>query len=137
MAASLEGMVSSDVLSAHLQEIIIEYESYKKQFRRSESREPVSIPVEAVALDDDFQPISEPFHMVTRDMSIHGTGIFHTSSVDATYVQLQFSSPVTLEAFGVIARVEHCTPCGRYFIIGCRFLTNEAESFDELVDFDR
>ena len=125
MTTSHADVVSADVLAAHLQEIIIEYESYKKQFRRAESREPVSIPVEAVALDDDFHPVSEPFHMVTRDMSAGGAGIFHNEMLTCDYLKLVFSSPVSLESFGVIAKVEHCTPCGKYFIAGCRFITNQ------------
>lgn len=124
MSTSHADVVSADVLAAHLQEIIIEYESYKKQFRRADSREPVSIPVEAIALDDDFKAVSEPFHMVTRDMSVGGTGIFHNECITSNYVKLRFSSPVSLEAFSVIAKVEHCTPCGNYFIVGCRFLTS-------------
>jgi hypothetical protein len=120
---AVAGVVSSDALAAHLQEIIAEYESYKKQIRRTETRETVSIPVEAVALDEGFEPVSDPFYMVTRDMSPSGTGLFHTKLISSKYLRLQFSSPISLEAFGVIARVEHCTPCGKYFIVGCSFVT--------------
>jgi hypothetical protein len=121
------GIVTSDVLAAHLQEIIVEYESYKKQFRRAESREPVSVPVEAVELDDELHPCSKPFHMVTRDMSSGGVGMFHTEPVTSKFLSLKFSSPVSLESFGVIARVGHCSPCGHYYIIGCIFITDPAE----------
>ncbi len=125
--AAIAGVVSADVLAAHLQEIIVEYESYKKQFRRSDAREPVAIPVEAVELDKSLKPIGEPFHMVTRDMSISGAGIFHTAGVKSEYVRLQFSSPVSLESFCCVAKVEHSTPCGAYFLIGVRFLTNVSD----------
>ena len=100
-STALAGLVSADVLAAHLQEIIVEYDSYRKQFRRADNREPVAIPVEAVELDDELRPISKPFHMVTRDISVSGAGILHTADVDCRYLRLQFSSPVTLEAFGV------------------------------------
>lgn len=126
-SSALAGLVSADILAAHLQEIIVEYDSYRKQFRRADNREPVAIPVEAVELDYELRPISKPFHMVTRDMSVSGAGILHTADINSQYLRLQFSSPVTLEAFGVIAKVEHCTPCGHYFIIGCRFLSNYSQ----------
>ena len=126
-SVQLPSVTSAYLLAAHLQEIIIEYESYKKQYRRSDAREPVSIPVEAIELDDNFQGKSDPFHMVTRDMSVGGTGIFHTSRVNSEFLLLKFSSPVTLESFSVVAKVEHCTPCGRYFIIGCRFVPDLLE----------
>lgn len=121
-------VVSSDVLAAQLQEIIVEYDSYKKQYRRAEPRESVSIPVEAVELDDDFMPLSDPIHMVTRDISTGGMGMFHTQRLSAKYLRLQFSSPFSLESFSVIGRVEHCTPCGKYFIIGCAFVTDRLDS---------
>ena len=121
-------LISADVLAGHLQEIIVEYESYKKQFRRTDKREPVSIPVEAVALDEDLVAISDAIHMVTRDMSAGGCGIFHDQRLDCPYLHLNFSSPVSLATFSVVASLEHCTPCGKYFIVGCRFLTNQSES---------
>lgn len=121
---AVQGVVSADVLARHLQEIIVEYESYKQQFRRSENREPVSIPVEAVELDNDWNPVSEPFHMVTRDMSAHGSGIFYNHQLTCPFVKLQFCSPVSLETFSVVAKVEHCTPCGKYYLIGCRFMAD-------------
>jgi hypothetical protein len=117
-------VISSDILAAHLQDIIVEYESYRKQFRRNEARESVSIPVEATELDGDFNPTSQCFHMVTRDMSVHGTGMFHNQKISSNYLRLQFSSPVSQQTFTVNAKVEHCTPCGKYYIVGCRFITN-------------
>ena len=116
MSSITPEIVSGDILAGFLQEIIVEYESYKKQFRRTESREPVSIPVEAVALDEEFQPVSEPFHMVTRDMSAGGSGIFHQAEVACPYIRLSFSSPISLESRSVVAKVEHCTPCGGFHV---------------------
>lgn len=117
-------VVSSDHLASLLQEIIVEYESYKKQYRRNEEREFVSIPVEAVELDDDFNPTSQSYHMVTRDMSVHGTGMFHDKKITSNHLRLQFCSPISLETFAVVAKLEHCTPCGKYYIVGCRFITD-------------
>jgi len=127
MTTQIANSVSSDMLATLLQEIIVEYESYKKQYRRTETREPVSIPVEVSALNEDFEPTSEPIHMVTRDMSVGGTGIFHSEDLDCDYALLKFSSPVSLEEFSVLAKVEHSTRCGKYFIIGCRFVPDLAK----------
>lgn len=130
MTTQLADSVSSDTLATHLQEIIVEYESYKKQFRRTDTREAVSIPVEVTELNEDFEPTSEPLHMVTRDMSVGGTGIFHTENLECDYALLKFSSPVSLEEFSVLAKVEHSTRCGRYFIIGCRFVPDLAKELE-------
>ena len=120
-AANASGVVTPDLVASFLQDVILEYESYKLQ--RSDPREPVSIPVEAVQLDEYFQPASAPFHMVTRDISCGGTGLFHTAAIESPYLQLQFCSPVNLETLKIIASVEQCSPCGVYFIIGCKFMT--------------
>ena len=125
------GLVSEDELAANLQEIIGEYENYKQKIRRSESREAISIPVEATLLDDSYHPIAESFHVVTRDISSRGVGVFHDRVVTGKYIYLKFHSPVSFQDFGVIASVEHCTPCGKYFIIGCRFLTEQFTTDDE------
>lgn len=118
-------LVSEDVLAAQLQGIIVEYETYKQQQRRSETRESFSIPVQATPLDEHHVPIGEPFNMVTRDMSTRGVGAFHDKLISHQFLYLEFHSPVTRNDFGVIARVEHCTPCGKYFIVGCQFLTQQ------------
>lgn len=113
--------VSHETLALFLQEIIVEYASYRQNIRRSEDREPVSIPVQARQLTPELQPVGEPFHMVTRDISCHGVGLFHLENVEPGPIQLTFSSPVSGAEINLIASVEHCTPCGHYFIIGCRF----------------
>jgi len=113
--------VSPEALALILQEIIVEYDSYKKSVRRSERREPVSIPVQATTLNELLEPVGETFHMVTRDISCSGVGMFYHSPVDVGPIELTFCSPVSGDELRLIASVQHCTPCGHYFIVGCRF----------------
>jgi hypothetical protein len=115
------GEVSPETVASFFQEIILEYHSFQHLVRRATPREPVSIPVQAVMLDDDMQAVSPPFHMVTRDISSTGVGLFHTEMLERGLIQLEFSSPVTEAVLKIVGRVEHCTPCGRYFIVGCNF----------------
>lgn len=117
------GTVSRESLALFLQEIIVEYDSYRKNVRRSEPRESVSIPVEATVLNENFEPATAPFHMVTRDISCNGVGLFYNAAVEPGPIQLTFSSPVSGSEVRLMANVEHCTACGHYFIIGCRFTT--------------
>ena len=119
--------VSPETVAAFFQDIIIEYQSFKKLVRRSEPREPASIPVQVLPLDADLEPTCEPFHTVTRDISSGGIGLFHSTSVDTPLVQIEFSSPFTGEILNIVARVEHSTPCGKYFIIGCQFGADEQD----------
>lgn len=122
VAAKLQGQsVSPESLALFLQEIIVEYDSYKDSVRRVDVRENVSIPVQAVRLSPESKPVGKPFYMVTRDISCGGVGLFNTQHVENGPIQLTFSSPVNGTELNVQATVEHCTPCGRYHIVGCRF----------------
>ena len=125
MANNIQGgAVSRESLALFLQEIIVEYDSYRKNVRRSEPRETVSIPVEATLLNENLEPVGASFHLVTRDISSNGVGLFYNAAVEEGPIQLTFSSPVSGSDLRLIAHVEHCTPCGQYFIIGCRFTSD-------------
>lgn len=114
--------MTHDGLALFLQEIIVDYASYKDNVRRTEPRESVSIPVEARRIDANNQPVGQTYHLVTKDISCGGLGLFNREQVDCGPIELKLESPVTKRCLKIIANVEHCTPCGKYFIIGCRFL---------------
>ncbi len=44
---------------------------------RSEQREPRSLSLEILPLDDDFQPAGNPFWSVSRDVSVQGLGVLN------------------------------------------------------------
>lgn len=50
---------------------------YKGRQRRREGRFPMMVPVIGVALDDQNQPVSDPFEMVTRDVGATSVGLIH------------------------------------------------------------
>jgi len=50
-ATEPKSLVFAHVSDAQLQDIVVEYEGYKKQFCHTESRESVSIPAAATVLD--------------------------------------------------------------------------------------
>lgn len=114
--------ITPDGLALFLQEVISEYASYGSMVRRLDEREYVTIPVKAQLMDEEGQLCGESFHMVTRDVSSSGLGLFHVVAVPLGRIRLILSSPVTKRKLSVTANVEHCTQCGEYFIIGCRFL---------------
>lgn len=121
-APALHRAMTHDSLALFLQEIIVEYDSYKDNIRRLDARESVSIPVEARRLDAEGVPVGPVFHLVTRDISCGGLGMFNRESIDSGPIQLKLCSPVSERSLQIVANVEHCTPCGKYFIVGCRFL---------------
>ena len=122
---------SSDVIAAFMQEVIVQYHSFGGQFRRLEPRESVAIPVRVCPLSEDLKLDGETFLAVTRDVSCSGIGFFHTRAIDSPFVQVVISSPETSSEMNLLARVEHCTPCGGFVIIGCRIVGSAESSADE------
>lgn len=114
--------MTKDGLALFLQEIIVEYDAYRDSFRRTAKRENVSVPVEARRIDESGNAVGPAIHLVTRDVSSNGLGLFHHQPVEVGLLEMIMESPVNGHRMRIIARVEHCTPCGRYFIIGCQFV---------------
>jgi len=121
---------SPEVITSFMQQVIVEYHAYGMAHRRAEPREAVAIPAIAQRVDSSLDTIGEPFHVVTRDVSSGGIGLFHPSPVPLGLLKITLSSPETHETMVLLARVEHCTPCGGFFLIGCRFarVLNDLES---------
>jgi hypothetical protein len=61
--------------------------------RRVEKRKPVVLEVIAVPLDEQRQPIGEPFLALTRNISSGGIAILHTEKVSAPYLLLRIETP--------------------------------------------
>lgn len=113
---------AADAIASFMQDVIVQYNSYVGGYRRSEPRESVAIPISITPLGRDFAPTGEALPVVTRDLSCGGIGFFHVQTIDAPFLQLSVESPDAKQAMSLLARVEHCTPCGGYYIVGCRFV---------------
>jgi hypothetical protein len=97
----------------------VQYQQRTVSSRRVEVREPAAIPVFVQPLDDQLQPVGEEFAAVTRDISCGGLGFFHTRPVAPGLIQIVMEAPDHGQSRKLLGRVEHCTPCGRFFIVGC------------------
>jgi hypothetical protein len=124
------GETSPEQIATFMQQVIVQYQAFADDYRRSEPREPVAVPVNVVPLDDDLRAIDPAFDAVTRDVSCGGLGIFHSEPIGSPYVQIAVESPETHEVMRLLARVEHCTPCGAFYIVGCRFTDSDQSDID-------
>ena len=113
---------SSEVIAAFMQQVIVQYYSFGGHFRRVEPRESVAIPIRLCPLDESFEPQGDEFNAVTRDVSCSGIGVFHTRTIETPFVKITIAAPETGHQMNLLARVEHCTPCGDYQIVGCRLV---------------
>lgn len=54
---------------------------YKGDERRREERHPMMVPVLAVGVDENNQPLGEPFDAITRDVATTSIGLFHAEPI--------------------------------------------------------
>lgn len=119
--STILGEASQDVIASFMQRVILQYQNYGNSFRRSEPRELVAVPVTVQALSASYQREGTRAHCVTRDISCSGIGLFHTTPITSPYLELDLKAPESGEQMRVLATVEHCTPCGDFYLVGCRF----------------
>lgn len=134
------GESSPETITAFMQQIIVEYHNLDRNHRRSEPRELVAIPVTVQEMSEVLQPIGEPFQAVTRDISYGGIGLFHVSSLEHhRFLKITLVSPERDDVkMTILARVEHTTKCGGFYIIGCRFaVCLETDTIDDIQCCDR
>jgi hypothetical protein len=54
---------------------------YRGDERRREERHPMMVPVLAVGVDENNQPLGEPFEAITRDVAATSIGLFHAEPI--------------------------------------------------------
>jgi hypothetical protein len=63
---------------------------YKGDERRSEGRHPMMLPVRAVQVDDENQPLGPSFDLITRDLSSKSISLIHTDRIDCDRLAIHF-----------------------------------------------
>ena len=124
---SVSQACSPDTIASFIQQTIVEVQSFKEGIRRAEPREAAAIPVLVTPLSENLEPTGAEFYAVTRDVSCGGIGLFHTEAVTARWLEVEISTPATHRELRLLVHVQHCTPIGKFFLIGCRFATSGDE----------
>jgi len=93
---------------------------YVGKERRWEDRHLMVVPVLAQPVDEQFNPVGEPFAVVTRDISQHGVGLVHSEPICHPMLALQMS--LAGEEVNVAARVVWCESVGPFYYIGGEFV---------------
>ena len=79
------------------------------------------LPVVACAVDDDFQPINEPFSLVTRDISPNSIGLIHIDQFEDKLLALEMA--IAGEKISVVAEIMWQRSMGPLFYYsGARFV---------------
>ncbi len=74
------GTLSSELV-AFARRQLVNATLYKGDQRRREQRHPMMLPVLAVPVDDDNQPIGDPFEVITRDVAATSIGLIHAEQM--------------------------------------------------------
>ncbi|HUG90747.1 MAG TPA: PilZ domain-containing protein [Planctomycetaceae bacterium] len=99
--------------------------SYGGSERRSRERHRLPLPVIAVPVTEDCEPVDEAFRTFTRDLSTSGVGLLHTRPVNAGYLAVEIG---TRDGDGrgmqVLVRVLRCRRINDHlYDIGGQFIT--------------
>lgn len=91
------------------------------QDKRSEQRYRIALPVVAVPIDANLQPVGASFVTVTRNISTRGIAVLSSKAMRARFmaVKLTLSNGKELQAAIEILR---CKPFGPFFEVGGKFV---------------
>jgi hypothetical protein len=104
---------------------VLNLKLYAGAERRSEMRHLLVVPVLAVPVDDDCEPIGSPFHIVTRELSSKGAGLVHFERIQYKKLALQLCLPNS--KVNLVARVVWRKPLGPLYGTGLEFIARLKE----------
>jgi PilZ domain len=110
--------------------------TYSGPERRARERHRVPLPVIAVPVSEDCEPMGEPFRTFTRDVSTGGVGLLHTRPLTATHLALEIGTrDGSGTALQVLVRVLRCRRINDHlYDIGGEFVTRLNEGMAGLLD---
>lgn len=80
----------------------------------------MAVSVPAVAIDDDYRPITEPVRILTRDISETGLGLVFTHRITAGLLAIEL--PAATGPIQVVIEVMRCQRVGPFYDVGGRFV---------------
>ena len=113
----------------HVPETIAEFiarwfceEGYEGPERRTSRRHRVTTPVVALPIDQGFEPLGDPFMVMSRSISGTGMALVSTRAVTTGFLAVELSTALG-KRMQLVMRVLRCRPIHRFYEIGGKFLT--------------
>jgi len=107
-------------LKQFVQTLSLDHTGSMKQKRRT-PRSSTEFEVPAVMLDQDYQPVGQPFVAICRNLSAGGLCLVSTEGVSTPHLLVKLNA-ATDSPIQLVTRVRRCRPIRRYFEIGCEFI---------------
>jgi hypothetical protein len=101
--------------------LLLQKEGAVEDERRQSRRFQIALPVPAIVIDEQNNPVGEPFMVMARNISGNGIALVHVAPVDAQRLVIELTT-VPGEKTQLVVEVQHCRGLGRFHEIGGRFL---------------
>ncbi len=114
------GTTAPPELISFVERQIRDAQPYPWSERRLEKRNLMVVPVLGRAVDDDYQPIDEPFWLVSQSISSKGIGLVHIDRFMHDLVALRLT--IAGEEVVVVAKIEWQRGTGPFHSSGALFV---------------
>jgi hypothetical protein len=88
--------------------------------KRNSARHPLVFEAVTIQLDEEFQPVGDPFITLARNVSLAGVTLVHTEPVHASF--LRVSLEVVNLGAAMVAKVRRYRQVEQYFEVTCEFV---------------
>lgn len=93
---------------------------------RKAPRVVIHVPAVAIPVNEEFEPLDDPFRLTLRDISDGGVCMLHTRSISSQFLALSWTAEtLPYRHLSVVVRITRCSSLSRFYDIGGQFhLTN-------------
>jgi hypothetical protein len=93
--------------------------------KRNSARLPLVFEAVTIQLDEEFQPVGDPFITLARNVSLAGVTLVHAEPVHASF--LRVSLEVVNLGAAMVAKVRRHRQLQQYFEVGCEFVARATQ----------
>lgn len=89
---------------------------------RKAPRVVIHVPAIAIPVNEQFEPLEDPFRLTLRDISDGGVCMLHTRSISSHYLALSWpAETLPYRTLSVVVRITRCSSLSRFYDIGGQF----------------
>jgi hypothetical protein len=89
--------------------------------RRHQRFHPIAT-IRAMPIDDEYNPLGNPFEATVKDISAGGIAFFHTRTILQTFLAIEILTAEEDRGIQMILQVLRCEPLGRFYVISGKFV---------------
>jgi len=114
-------------IAEFVQRIVGRLTHYRGKERRGERRHRLAIPLLAVPLNEELQPVGDAFAAVSRDISSRGVALYYTCPVESPFLAVELTDHEGRKLQAAI-EVLRCEPVDSFHEVAGKFVTKVYEA---------